>query len=220
MHKPLNTSNKIKSVLILFCMLINIEPVFSQHWFNKTFNIYDDSARQVQHIGIDFLKINNQKVISTSISSSRFEIDTLNRYKKFFELSILNQNGEKIDSTRFFFKSETYSANVMFKYDSSICFVGGNILNYVENSNGSNGYDLMLMRVNLHGDSIWTRRYNLGNDDEYINKLLKDDQGNILIFGTKCITINSKNNCEYYFLKVDTNGNEIYRKYYSSTNLS
>ncbi len=220
MPKPLNTSNNIKSVFIFICLLFSIEPVFSQHWFNKTFNIYDDSARQVQHIGTDFVKKPDGNVIVLSLSDNLHEYDTLNILKSYFDLSLFDKTGQKIDSSRYFFKGNFFSANAMLAYDSTSYFIGGNIINYYESFNKINGFDLMLIRINENLDTLWTKKYILGNDDEYINKLIKTPDGNVLLYGTKCNSINSKNHCEYYLLKVDTNGNEIYRKYYTSINSS
>lgn len=217
MPNPSNTLSKIKSTLILLCLLFLYEPVFAQHWFNKTFNIYDDSARQVYHIGIDFVQKRDGNVIALSMCQSKFEYDTLNYRKSYIELSTLNRTGEKIDSATYYFKGNTLSANEMLRYDSTMFFIGGNILNYAESASNTNGYDLFLMRINEYADTLWTKKYKIGSESEFVNEIIKCEDGSILLYGTTCRDSGIYSFCDFYLLKVDTNGNEIFRKTYSNS---
>jgi hypothetical protein len=72
-------------------------------------------------------------------------------------------------------------------------------------------HDLLIMKINSLGDTIWAKRYG-GNNDEFVNNMVRtNDGGFILVGGT-----NSFGNGDYDILltQIDSSGNLLWSKAY------
>ncbi len=77
-------------------------------------------------------------------------------------------------------------------------------------------YDILLIKTNDIGDTIWTKTYGT-SDNEYFKSIIKTSDGNILI---SCETKNHTNNnlSDVYVLKVNTDGDVIWSSIYEDLN--
>lgn len=74
-------------------------------------------------------------------------------------------------------------------------------------------YDFLLVKYNLQGDTIWSRRYNgsMNGDDRAI-KVAVDRNNSVVIAGNAYETGGGK---EIVLVKYDANGNQIWKKVYT-----
>lgn len=215
----INILNRINILFVLIYMLFTF-GTNAQSRFNKCIEVYDDSTLIRSSFGIGFVQINKNHNLALSICTNSNLIDTLGYYKSFVNLTKFDINGNTIDSNNIFFKGNFYSANFILKYDKGTNFIAGNIINYKLSKEKAYGYDLLLIKVDNNGDTLWSKKYSLGKGHEFLNKLIKSEDGNLLLFGTKCPVGTSPSRCDFYLLKVDTSGNIIFENNYFNSESS
>ena len=75
---------------------------------------------------------------------------------------------------------------------------------------------LLLMKVDLDGNKVWSNTYG-GNGDDFGYSVIEENDGSLLITG---MTKSSGDlNGDAWLLKVDSNGNENWRKTYGGTDI-
>lgn len=215
----LNTLNKISLLILMFCAF-GLKNSFAQNRFNKYFEIYDDSAKITQHIGAEFIMLKNGIGLFTSLALSTHEYDTLNNLKSYIAITKINSNGIKIDSSLIHIKGNYLTPNSILKYDSIRYFIAGSIKNYKLEKEKQIGSNVFLIRLNSEGDTLWSKYYSFDKDYDNLNEVIKSEDGNLLLFGSKCPYGTSPSQCDLYVIKVDTNGNEIFKKLYFNTSSS
>ncbi|MCP4440986.1 MAG: hypothetical protein GY810_18850 [Aureispira sp.] len=73
------------------------------------------------------------------------------------------------------------------------------------------GRDMLLLKVDVQGDLIWSKKYG-GSGDDAAWGMLKDREGNLLLVGHTYSY--GFGNRDAWLIKVDANGNELWKKTY------
>ncbi|MBK5284767.1 MAG: T9SS type A sorting domain-containing protein [Bacteroidia bacterium] len=85
---------------------------------------------------------------------------------------------------------------------------GGYIITGYSNSFGSGGYDMLLLKTNSSGDTLWCKTYGTSDADYVYSALQTTDGGYILVGGTGPFYL------DVYLVKTDANGNVLWSKKY------
>jgi len=82
-----------------------------------------------------------------------------------------------------------------------------------ESWTASFGYDIVTVKYDSNGDTIWTRIYNgPANEGDYPTALLLDDSGNLYVVGYSRAA-----NVDYCIIKYNSDGDELWVAYYNGT---
>lgn len=78
----------------------------------------------------------------------------------------------------------------------------------------SSNYDVLLVKTNASGDTIWTKTYG-STDEDYGQHIIRTSDGNILM---SAITygFGAGSFCDIYLIKVDTDGNVLWETSYAN----
>lgn len=210
----LNYRKQILLVLILIYSTIG----FSQIRFNKTYDFVDTDSNRYNNIGLDFIELSDSTYLMTRMSTNENVFDTLNFAKSYFIVSKVDKYGNTIDSNNYNIKGKDIACNSLVRTNQGKNFLIGWIIDYKKYLDSNLLYDVFCARLNNHGDTLWTNSYSFGKGNEFINKVITTDDGNIIIFGTSCTQ--DRNDCNAYILKLDTNGNVLIKQKYTYTSTS
>lgn len=85
------------------------------------------------------------------------------------------------------------------------------------NGNGT-GNDILTIKLNTNGDTLWKRFYNYtANDDDNGNSLALDTAGNVFVTGESDANPSGIDNFDYITLKYDAAGNQMWANRYGAT---
>ena len=84
------------------------------------------------------------------------------------------------------------------------------------NGNGT-GNDILTVKLNSNGDTLWTRVYNYTNEDDEGNSIAVDTAGNIFVTGQSDSDPSSNNNDDYITIKYNASGTQQWATRYGST---
>ena len=92
---------------------------------------------------------------------------------------------------------------------------GGYIAVGKTNSYGSGGYDVYLLKLDANGDTMWTRTYGGGSDDNgaWVEQL--EDGGYIIVGFTRSF---GSGGSDVYLIRTDNSGDTIWTRTYDGTN--
>ena len=75
---------------------------------------------------------------------------------------------------------------------------------------------LLLLKVDLDGNQVWSKTYG-GNGDDFGYSVIEENDGSFLVAG---MTKSSGDlNGDAWLLKIDSNGNEVWRRLYGGTDI-
>ena len=164
------------------------------------------------------------KIITTSTNDWSFDMkktmdggyifcggtETEPGYDDFFIVKT-DANGDTI-WTRHYGYAGYDAAYSIIQSDEGEYYVTGNAWDVYE----PNAFDILVIKLNEQGDSIWTRRYG-GYDGEFAYSIDFTNDGNIVI-GGRTRTFGS-GNFDMYILKIDTAGNLLWSQTYGGAEL-
>ena len=146
-------------------------------------------------------------------------IDTLNFVKTYLYFIRTNQFGDTI-YTKAYHKPR-YSIDgvnlVKTKWGFLLAGKEFDLKKYQENSLGSY---IKLWKVSEFGDTISTRNYDIQNGNDYSVEVIKTKDSGYAIFGQTCNQIQSGKDCDFFLMKLDSNGNKVWHKTYTQNNVS
>lgn len=207
-----------KKQILLVLLFIYSSAGFSQIRFNKTYDFVDTDSNRYNNIGLDFIELSDSNFLMSRMSTNENFFDTLNFVKSYFIISRIDKYGNIIDSNKYNIKGKDIACNSLVRTNQGKNFLIGWIIDYKKYLDSNLLYDIFFARLNDHGDTLWTKSYSFGKGNEFINKVITTDDGNIIIFGTSCTQ--NRNDCDAYILKLDTNGNVLIKQKYSYTSTS
>lgn len=205
-----------KTLILLFFITIklnaNSQNVFSKYFDN---NMY---GNRITDIGGDLIILPDSGYIFPSMSSNMFEVDTLGFAVTYIQVIRTNKSGDLIYQK--LFRKKNFSVRVLniAKIDDSHFILAGHIFDLVKYKTDSTGAEILLVKINLNGDTLWTKTLGIGDGDELVSRIISTSDGGFAIFGQTC---NKKEtNCDYFLMKVDSNGNNLWQNTYSYTQSS
>lgn len=196
-----------KNIIISFLLTLSVE-CFSQKYFNQLIDYntqnYEGFAQVVQLQDSGYFSVG----ISWSLSNG-YNYYTVRTNKK----------GNKLNETYFEIPNIEMPLQGVVLYNDSTLFSAGT---YIESSGGTRfSRDILLVKTNHTGDTLWTKRYGLGvgtlsnPDQEGTTYLLKAQDGGLLILGISDHF--PGNDYQLYLIKVDYNGNMLWQKTYGGS---
>ncbi|MBL0047608.1 MAG: SBBP repeat-containing protein [Bacteroidetes bacterium] len=80
------------------------------------------------------------------------------------------------------------------------------------------GNDILTIKLNTNGDTLWKRFYNhTAKDDDNGNSIAVDTSGNVFVCGESDGNASNIDNFDYITLKYDANGNQLWANRYGIT---
>ncbi len=100
------------------------------------------------------------------------------------------------------------SNSLIYTYDSNYVFCGSII-------DTLNNRDALLVKLNLNGDTLWTKKYGGANFDNANIVCQTPDSGFVLMGVTQSFSMGSAS--DFYLIKTDKNGNFLWQQVYGTT---
>jgi hypothetical protein len=91
---------------------------------------------------------------------------------------------------------------------------GGFLIACETRSFGIGASDILLLKINRHGDVLWSKTYGTAEED-YVTSLVEAGDGNFVMAGYSVL---SGNGIDARFIKVDTTGKVLWDWYYGTAN--
>jgi len=121
----------------------------------------------------------------------------------------INANGQKLWSKQFGGSGDDSGYRII-----PTTFSSGYLIVGSTTSLGNGQRDVFLVKIDAQGDQVWAKAYGTAGDDD--GKSVVEVSDGYLVTGS---AINpTSNSTEAFLVKVDLNGNEIWRKYFNPTN--
>jgi len=120
----------------------------------------------------------------------------------------------KVDSLGNYQWSKIYAGNALDEA-KKICATqnGGYVIGCTTESLGNGFKDILLIRINSFGDTLWTRTYGTSLTDELASVKQTPDQGFIIVGTSYNAAVNHNN---LVLIKTDASGNITWSKYYGT----
>lgn len=118
-----------------------------------------------------------------------------------------NSIGDTLWTKRYGGFSPDYPYSITETYDGNFFVVGFTA------SFGAGSYDTWLLKINPNGDTLWTKTFG-GPLDDQGKEIIKTSDGNYVIVGRSQL---SGNNYDSYLMKINSNGNVLWTKYYGGS---
>ncbi len=200
--------NAIKLILLII-LLFNNEAM-SQHRFMKFYDnkFHDKIADQA----LDIIQLQDSSYLFPVVSNDIFREDTLGYWKTYFMICRVNKEGDTIFQKVYKKPKHTLRLINIVKMSSGDFLLVGDEFDLVKYHNDTIGSKILLVKINSNGDTLWSKRLDIGDGDEYANKLINTNDGGYAIMGQVCDKLET--NCDMYLMKLDSNANlEWYKTY-------
>ncbi len=195
-----NTKALSKKGLIIFILFsIYISANGQQNIFSRVFNPYEKNYTYSIANALQ-LKGNNYIVISVGY-------DTLVNPKRNIQVCEIDSIGNLIKLTSYGSENSSYFAgsrgSFIKTHDGGYCIAGSKRLysNYAE--------EHLILRFNSNMDTLWTKLYNSGINNEILNQLCQTSDKGFVCVGEKAYGTDSS---DVLLFKTDSSGNFIWKK--------
>jgi hypothetical protein len=198
---------------LLFLILLFSSNLFAQNRFSKLYNSEEraaDLSSEVQVLSDGYL------FCSTSAGGKL--PDTLNLAKQFLYIVKTDFRGDTIWTKTYYRKAFGFGARISVKMSDSTYLLVGRIIDYIAKLDSNIQRDIFLIKINLQGDTLFTKKISLGPGDELPRKVIKTIDKGYAIFGQSCNQAIS--DCDYFLVKLDSNLNLEFSKRYSFNSTS
>lgn len=197
--------------LILSCA-VKAQLTFSKFYNNEVF------GNRISDQGKDFIQLPDGGFLFPTLSINLYSTDTLGYAKTYLQIIRTNINGDTVFRKIYFKKHYSLSITLIAKCNDSSFLLVGHSFDLVKYDKDSTGAEVLVIKINSNGDTLWTKSMGIGDGDELTDRLIPTKDGGFAIFGQSC---NKKEtNCDYYLMKLDSNGNKLWNKTYSWTSTS
>lgn len=112
-------------------------------------------------------------------------------------------------------KNHGTGGSLPFDWCNDVKLISGNSIMMAGESSYNSPLDVMLVKIDSVGNSVWKKFYG-NNFYDYGNSICNTTEGGMIICGTTKDKTTQKNNI--FVVKVDNNGNELWRETYGGIN--
>ncbi len=203
---------KIYLLIITFCLLTIHKSSNAQNSFSKYYdnNIHGD---RIFDQGKNFLELDDSTFIFPSSSMDLYKVDTLGYSVTYLQTIRIDNKGAIKTQKIYRLKNNAIRVYEIAKLGEYNYLLVGDIFDLVKYKADSTGAEILLVKINLNGDTLWTKTLGIGDGDELVSRIINTSDGGFAIFGQTC---NKKEtNCDYFLMKVDSNGNKLWQNTYS-----
>lgn len=203
---------KTNILIILFYLLSISDSSIAQNSFSR---FYDNSVygNRISDQGQDFLALKDSGYLFSTFSINLFESDTLGFALSYLQIIRINNIGDTIFHKIYQKKKHSISVKYISPINDSTFLLAGYIFDLVKYKADSTGAEILLVKINSNGDTIWTKTLGIGDGDELVSRIINTSDGGFAIFGQTCDK--NETNCDYFLMKVDSNGNKLWHNTYS-----
>lgn len=203
---------KINILIIVFYLLTISKSGIAQNSFSKFYdnNIYGD---RIFDQGKNFLELDDSTFIFPSSSMDLFKIDTLGYSVTYLQIIRTDNKGAASVQKIYRIKNNAIRVYEIAKLGSHNFILAGDIVNLIKYDEDSIGAEILLVKINFNGDTLWTKTLSIGYGDELVSSIINTSDGGFAIFGQTCDK--KETNCDYFLMKIDSNGNKLWHQTYS-----
>ncbi len=203
---------RVSLVITLFFLLTISKISLSQNTFSK---FYDNNTNgnRISDQGHDFQVLKDSGFLFPTISVNLYEIDTFNFAVSYLQIVRTNKIGDTVFRKVYRRKNHNIVTKYIVKNSDSTFLLAGYIFDLIKYKADSTGAEILLVKINLNGDTLWTKTVGISDGDELVSRIISTSDGGFAIFGQTC---NKKEtNCDYFLMKVDSNGTKLWHSTYS-----
>lgn len=193
----------MRNLLLIFFLLLIFAKSDAQRRFSKYY--HNDVALRTSNQAKDFYEIPDSGFIFTTISSDLYTVDTLGFAKTYLQMVRTNSVGDTLWTKLYSKRNFNIRVRYIVKMYDGNFLLAGNEFDLVKYHNDTIGSKILLVKITSNGDTLWTKTLDIGDGDEFANKLINTNDNGFAIVGQVC---NKKEtNCDMYLMKLDSNAN-------------
>lgn len=200
--------------LFLVLVFYTFSNVHGQIRFSK---FYD--YRHTANLISDVIVLGDTGYFTVSECADLKAIDTLNFLKTYLYFVKTNQFGDTI-YTKVYHKPGYNIDGVKLVKSSWGYLLAGKEFNLKKYNEISLGSYIKLWKINDNGDTISTQNYDIQMGNDYSVKIIHTKDKGFALFGQTCNQIQSGKKCNYFLMKLDSNGNKQWHQIYKQSNTS
>jgi hypothetical protein len=204
----------MRKIFVVVFGLVFIQSNTSGQVGFQTFLNYNSVSSRSNEFATDFIELADSSVCVPFFCANLNQVDTLGYAKTYVAYSFFSKEGRVMDTFRYSKNGNSVHVRCIesFNDPNNYLMVGYNT-ELVKLVNDTIGANLLLIKVNQQGDTIWTKTISFSDGDELPSKLIKTNDGGFAIVGQSCDKLET--NCDMFLLKLDSNANEQWHKTYA-----
>lgn len=198
-------------MLLFVQFLPHINSVFAQLQFNTLLNsggVASDFSVELHRVSDGYL------LAATTVNSQKS--DTFNYSRQFLSIFKTDLAGRQLWCKKYYIPKFGMGARLITPISDSTFLLTGRIIDYVAYHDSSFSWDVFLIVINQHGDTLRSKRVSLSNDYDVANSCIKTIDGGFAIMGQAC----KGNDCDFFLVKLDSILNVEFKGTFSYSNSS
>ncbi len=202
-------------ILIFITILFTLTEAGAQHRFSKFYNnnlAPDKNYDQAK----DFWEMPDSGLLFPTISKAIFQVDTLGYAVTYFQVIRTKSNGDTLWTKLYRKPKFSITVKLIAPMSDGNFLLVGHAFDLVKYDRDSTGAELLLIKINSQGDTLWTKYLGIGNGDELETKMIKTHDSGFAIVGQTCDK--AETNCDLFIMKLDSNANKQWHKVFTWDN--
>lgn len=199
-----------KILLVLLLFFIFCIQTFSQVRFSKYYD--NQTSNRINDLSKDLIQLNDSGYLIPIKSVAIYQVDTLGFAVTYLQVIRTNKYGDTLYQKSYQRKNFSISPWSITKINNGY-LISGHIFDLVKYYNDTIGSKILLVKINEMGDTLWSKTLDIGDGDEFTQKLINTSDGGFAIMGQVCDKLET--NCDVYLMKLDSNANMIWYKTYT-----
>lgn len=205
----------MKRICLLITLLIyTFSNVCGQIRFSK---FYD--YRHTANLISDVVVLGDTGYFTISQCIDLNEADTLNYAKTYLYFIRTNQFGDTIYTKAYHKPRFSIKGADLVKAKWGY-FLAGEEFDLKKYDNNTLGEYISMWKIDEFGDTISTQMYDIQNGNDLSIKIIKTIDNGFAVFGQTCNQIQSGRKCNYFLMKLDSNGNKQWHQIYKQSSTS
>ncbi len=205
----------MKRICLLLCLLFYaFSNVHGQIRFTKFYDYMHTS-----NLISDVVVLGDSGYFTVSQCTDFKSFDTLNYQKTHLYFIRTNEFGDTVSSKVFTRPRFGIKGLKLIEANWGYLLAGEeyDLKKYKENGFGAY---IKLWKISTTGDTISTINYDLQFGDDQVVKIIKTKDNGYAVLGQTCNQVQSGKKCNYFLLKLDSNGNKLWHQIYKQSSTS